>query len=65
MVGLKKQSPRIPQVKKEFTEKIIELLDERLGGIKDKLEMSDMATPATVYRYTNNWKGSTQGWLPG
>lgn len=61
----KNNRPEYRKVKKEFTEKIIELLDERLGGIKDKLEMSDMATPATVYRYTNNWKGSTQGWLPG
>lgn len=50
--------------KKEFSDKIIELLDKRLGGIKDKLEVSDMATPATFHRYTNNWKGSTQGWLP-
>ncbi|MBK7668512.1 MAG: NAD(P)/FAD-dependent oxidoreductase [Sphingobacteriaceae bacterium] len=61
----KNNRPEYRKVKKEFTEKIIDLLDERLGGIKDKLEMSDMATPATVYRYTNNWKGSTQGWLPG
>ena len=61
----KNDRPGYRKVKKEFTEKIIDLLDERLGGIKDKLEMSDMATPATVYRYTNNWKGSTQGWLPG
>ena len=51
--------------KKEFSDKIIELLDKRLGGIKDKIEEMDMATPATFYRYTNNWKGSTQGWLPG
>ncbi|MBN8691559.1 MAG: NAD(P)/FAD-dependent oxidoreductase [Bacteroidetes bacterium] len=61
----KNDRPKYREVKKEFTQKIIDLLDERLGGIKDKLEMSDMATPATVYRYTNNWKGSTQGWLPG
>jgi hypothetical protein len=27
--------------------------------------VSDVLTPATFYRYTNNWKGSTQGWLPG
>lgn len=53
------------QTKKEFIEKITALLDTRLGGIRDKIEMSDMATPATVFRYTNNWKGSTQGWLPG
>jgi phytoene dehydrogenase-like protein len=61
----KNDRPKYREVKKEFTNKIIELLDKRLGGIKDKIEMSDMATPATVYRYTNNWKGSTQGWLPG
>ena len=24
----------------------------------------NIATPATFYRYTNNWKGSIQGWLP-
>jgi phytoene dehydrogenase-like protein len=61
----KNDRPKYREVKKEFTNKIIELLDKRLGGIKDKIEMADMATPATVYRYTNNWKGSTQGWLPG
>lgn len=51
--------------KKEFLDKIIDLLNDRLGGIKDKIEVMDMATPATFNRYTNNWKGSTQGWLPG
>lgn len=61
----KNDRPKYRQVKKEFTQKIIELIDKRLGGIKEKIEMADMATPATVYRYTNNWKGSTQGWLPG
>ncbi len=50
--------------KKEFFDKVLELLDKRLGGIKEKIEATDMATPATFYRYTNNWKGSTQGWLP-
>ena len=24
--------------------------------------MLDKATPATFYRFTNNWKGFTQGW---
>ena len=29
--------------------------------------MVDVSTPATFHRYTNNWRGSTQGWewLPG
>ncbi len=51
--------------KSTFAEKILTLLDKRLGGIRDRIEMTDVATPATFQRYTNNWKGSTQGWLPG
>lgn len=27
--------------------------------------MVDFSTPATILRYTNNWQGSAQGWLPG
>jgi phytoene dehydrogenase-like protein len=61
----KSDRPKYRASKKVFVDKIIELLDVRLGGIKDKIEEVDMATPATFNRYTNNWKGSTQGWLPG
>lgn len=51
--------------KQNFAEQIIEQADARLGGLKDKIEVTDIATPATFQRYTNNWKGSVQGWLPG
>ncbi len=61
----KHDRPKYRAAKNEFTQKIIELLDKRLDGIKDKIEVIDVATPATFQRYTNNWKGSTQGWLPG
>ena len=53
------------QLKEEFTKQIIDLLDKRLGGIKNNIEVIDIATPATFQRYTGNRKGSTQGWLPG
>lgn len=61
----KKDRVKYREVKSAFSDQILELLDKRLGGIKDHIEMTDLATPATFYRYTNNWKGSTQGWLPG
>jgi phytoene dehydrogenase-like protein len=51
--------------KKLFAGKIIEILEEKFGSIKEAIEETDIATPATYQRYTNNWKGSTQGWLPG
>ena len=53
------------KIKGEFAEKIIELLDKRLGGIKEFIEVVDVATPATILRYTGNWKGSAQGLMAG
>jgi phytoene dehydrogenase-like protein len=65
-INLRKEDrPRYRQAKAEFQDCIIVLLDKRLGGIRERIEMMDVATPATFQRYTNNWKGSTQGWLPG
>jgi len=51
--------------KDQFTRMIIDAADSRLPGLKEKIEVTDTATPATFHRYTNNWKGSVQGWLPG
>ena len=51
--------------KQAFSEKVKELLEAHLPGIKEKIEVVDVVTPATFERYTNNWKGSLQGWLPG
>ncbi|MBP6731542.1 MAG: NAD(P)/FAD-dependent oxidoreductase [Chitinophagales bacterium] len=53
------------RIKNEFAQKIIEQLDERLGGIKEFIEVVDVATPATTLRYTGNWKGSAQGLMAG
>ncbi len=51
--------------KMEFSESVINLLEKRFGRIKEFVEEVDVATPASFFRYTNNWKGSAQGWLPG
>ncbi|MBI2258670.1 MAG: NAD(P)/FAD-dependent oxidoreductase [Flavobacteriia bacterium] len=39
-------------------------LDKKLAII-EFIEMIDVATPATYFRYTYNWNGSIQGWMPG
>ena len=51
--------------KQDFSRSIIDLADAKFGGIKEHIEVIDVATPATFHRYTNNSKGSVQGWLPG
>lgn len=50
--------------KQKFIDDLIELLEIKYPGFSQDIEEVDFATPATVLRYTNNWQGSAQGWLP-
>ncbi|MGD0710384.1 MAG: NAD(P)/FAD-dependent oxidoreductase [Bacteroidales bacterium] len=50
--------------KSDFAAAMIHILDEKIGGVKESIEETDVATPATYQRYTGNWKGSAQGWFP-
>jgi phytoene dehydrogenase-like protein len=45
-------------------ERVIDALEQRIPGIRAKVEMRDVATPVTWERYTGNWRGSYEGWLP-
>jgi len=51
--------------KTEFSEKVIDLAEKIYGNIRACIEEADVATPATFHRYTNNYRGSVQGWMPG
>lgn len=48
--------------KERVARSLIEILDKQMGNIIPYVEVADVATPATFYRYTNSWKGCTQGW---
>jgi phytoene dehydrogenase-like protein len=52
------------RVKKELAQNTIEWLEKRYPGIKDKVEVIDVATPYTYWRYTLNEGGSYMGFLP-
>jgi phytoene dehydrogenase-like protein len=65
-IDLRKSDPEEYRRQKfSFGEEILAILEEKFNGIRNAIEETDIATPATYQRYTNNWKGSTQGWLPG
>ena len=49
--------------KHRVAELVIDLLDQKLPGIRPTIEVVDVATPASIFRYTGNWKGSMEGWL--
>jgi phytoene dehydrogenase-like protein len=62
---LKKNDPqRYRAEKKVVIQEVIGVLDKRFPGLAQHLERSDIATPATFVRYTGNWQGSYEGWLP-
>jgi len=61
----KKDREKYRQEKERIANEVIEALEERLGNIKSILEVTDVSTPASIIRYTDNWRGSFEGWQPG
>jgi phytoene dehydrogenase-like protein len=49
--------------KQRIAEAVIAILERKVPDIRAAIEVIDVATPATVIRYTGNWKGSMEGWF--
>lgn len=49
--------------KERLAGKILEHLDKYYPGIFNTVEVVDVATPVTTWRYTANYRGSWGGWL--
>ncbi len=50
--------------KDEAAAAIMAIIEQHLPGFSRSVETIDVATPATFGRFTNNWHGSYEGWLP-
>jgi phytoene desaturase len=61
---LRQEPERYNAEKEQIAEQVITALDRRFPGLATKVEMHDVATPMTWERYTGNWRGSYEGWLP-
>jgi phytoene dehydrogenase-like protein len=62
--SLSRQPDLYKAEKEKIAETVISLLDRRFPGLAGQVEMRDVATPVTWVRYTGNWRGSYEGWLP-
>jgi phytoene dehydrogenase-like protein len=60
----KSELPKYRAEKRRLVEQVTGVLDRRFPGLAAGVENSDIATPATFMRYTGNWQGSYEGWLP-
>lgn len=54
--------------KKRIVDSIVAIIDDKFSTpscrIRDNIEIVDVATPASYYRWTNNFRGSFEGWIP-
>jgi phytoene dehydrogenase-like protein len=62
--SLRQDPDRYKAEKEAVADKIVSLIDRRFPGLAEQVEMRDVATPITYERYTGNWHGSFEGWLP-
>ena len=58
-----KNMSRYQAEKKQIADRVTAAFEARFPQAKGKFEVVDIATPATVERYTGNWRGSMEGWL--
>jgi len=61
---LKQDPERYKAEKEKIADQVVALLDKRFPGLAAQVEMRDVATSMTFERYTGNWQGSYEGWLP-
>jgi phytoene dehydrogenase-like protein len=62
--GLRRNDPAAYHAEKHrIADGVIAVLEKRVPGVREAIEVVDVSTPATVFRYTGNWKGTMEGWL--
>lgn len=49
--------------KRRVADAVMGVLEKRVPGLREAVEIVDISTPATVIRYTGNWQGTMEGWL--
>lgn len=61
---LQKDHPRYAAEKKRVAADVLLRLEIQYPGITSQVEVADIATPLTTWRYTLNHRGAFMGWLP-
>ena len=61
---LQKDRPRYDVAKKQLAEEVLTRLEPHYPGLTANVEVTDVATPYTTWRYTLNREGAFMGWIP-
>jgi len=61
---LQKDRPHYEAEKERVAAEVLARLERHFPSITSQVEVTDVATPYTTWRYTLNYKGAYMGWLP-
>ena len=61
---LRKDRPRYEAEKERAAREVLERLETHYPSLSSLVEVTDVATPHTTWRYTRNYQGAYEGWLP-
>lgn len=61
---LREERPLYRAEKERVAAEVLERLEAHHPGIASEVEMMDVATPCSTWRYTRNRRGAYMGWLP-
>jgi phytoene dehydrogenase-like protein len=61
--NLRQNHEEYKAMKQQLAQEIIQRLEVHFPGITSQIEMTDVATPYTSWRYTLNDKGAPMGWM--
>jgi phytoene desaturase len=61
---LSRDRPRYKAEKERVAAEALARLESHYAGISSQVEMTDVATPYTAWRYTRNHEGAYMGWSP-
>jgi phytoene desaturase len=61
---LRKDRPRYDAEKQRVAREVLARLEAHYPGVSLLVEVTDVATPYTIWRYTLNHNGAYMGWLP-
>lgn len=63
-IDLRKENPaRYRAEKQRVAESVLAALASKIPGAREAIEVVDVSTPASVMRYTGNWRAAQEGWL--
>ena len=62
--SLQRDRQRYLAEKERVAKEVLDRIEPYYPGLSGQVEVTDVATPYTTWRYTRNRRGSPEGWLP-